>query len=326
MVSLEERSYPIYIGTGVLNNLQEWIKERRCFLVTDDHIPQKWVDLVASQLHPLGIFVLPHGEANKTFDNVAAALEAMAASRMNRKDAVVALGGGVVGDLAGFAASIYMRGIDFYNIPTTVLAQVDSSVGGKTAVDLGPYKNLVGAFWQPKAVFIDPQVLSTLSKRHIANGLVEALKMGLILDENLVEEFEKENPDLEKIITRSIELKARVVEEDEKELGLRKILNFGHTIGHAMEGAHQFAYLHGECVAYGMLCFLPEGLRERVRPIYERIGLILPEPLAPEKILDLLVHDKKGSADGCDVIVVSKAGQAEIIPMSWNEILARTEV
>lgn len=214
---------------------------------------------------------------------------------LNRKSQVIALGGGVAGDMAGFAAACYMRGIDFYNIPTTVLSQVDSSVGGKTAVDLGPVKNIVGAFWQPKAVIIDPDVLSTLDARQISAGLAEALKMGLLFDPELIAMFEQDTLDIDAIIARSIDLKRIVVEQDEKEAGLRKALNFGHTIGHAIEGSYpDHDYLHGECVATGMLYFIENPqLKERVLRIYEKLHLPEIHDFDRQEASRLIRSDKK---------------------------------
>ena len=228
----------------------------------------------------------------------------------------------MTGDLAGFVASTYMRGIDFYNIPTTILSQVDSSVGGKVAIDMGSYKNIVGSFYQPKGVLIDPDVLSTLSIRQQHNGLVEALKMGLILDENLVCEFEKEQLDIEAIITRSIDLKRQVVQEDEKENSLRKILNFGHTIGHAIEGAYGLdTYYQGECVAMGMLFFIEDKeLKNRVLKIYDKLSLPAVPDYDVDTLMEFISHDKKGTQNVISVISVAKAGSYSIEEMNYEQI------
>jgi 3-dehydroquinate synthase len=241
---------------------------------------------------------------------------------LTRKDAVIALGGGVVGDLAGFCAASYMRGIAFVNIPTTLLAQVDSSVGGKTAVDLGHLKNIVGAFWQPETVIIDPDVLITLPEEQLKAGLAEALKMGLIFDEALVEAFEAEDLDLDYIITRSIDLKRQIVEQDEREAGCRALLNFGHTIGHAIEAAT--GTLHGLCVAAGMLYFIEdEPLKNRVKTIYERLG-IEPEIKADKDVLmDCLLHDKKSQGKTIQTVHVKEAGKGYLQSMTPADIEKR---
>lgn len=230
-VYLENHSYPIYIERNAIQKVHEYIPvSRKIAIITDTGVPEKWVNIVKEQCPDSFICTIPQGEPSKCFDQYKNLLEDMISHNMSRKDAIIAVGGGVVGDLAGFVAASYMRGIDFYNIPTTVLSQVDSSVGGKVAIDMGSYKNIVGAFWQPKTVIIDPNVLSTLSLRQQHNGLCEALKMGLILDDHLVSLFEQDTLDIDTIITRSIELKRDVVQQDERESNLRKILNFGHTI------------------------------------------------------------------------------------------------
>ena len=308
-VQIPGASYPIIIEKGAIEQLNQYMDpDKKTMLVYDTGIPQKWVDLVKKQFTHLAEFCFEQGEGSKNLQTLEQCLVAMSDAGLNRKSQVVALGGGVVGDLAGFAAACYMRGIAFYNIPTTVLSQVDSSVGGKTAVDLGPVKNIVGAFWQPKAVIIDPQVLETLDDRQIAAGLAEALKMGLLFDEDLVCEFEKENPDLVKIIARSIDLKRIVVEQDEKEAGLRKALNFGHTIGHALEGSFdEHEYLHGECVAAGMLYFIEDpALKERVLAIEEKLNLPQIKDFDPAKVKELLRHDKKGNDQGIDCVLIKQ--------------------
>lgn len=322
-VQIPGSSYPIVIEKGCLRHLTDWIApERKTMLVYDTGIPEKWIELVKSQLPNCAAFCFEQGEGSKTMQTLERCLIAMSDAGLNRKSQVVALGGGVVGDLAGFAAACYMRGIDFYNLPTTVLSQVDSSVGGKTAVDLGPVKNIVGAFWQPKAVLIDPDVLETLDPRQISAGLAEALKMGLLFEEELVEAYEKEELDLTHIIARSIDLKRMVVEQDEKEAGLRKALNFGHTIGHAIEGSFDdHDYLRGECVATGMLYFIEdEALKNRVIAIEDRLNLPRIEDFDPASVKELLRHDKKGNDQGIDCVFVTEPGKFEFRTLQPGEI------
>lgn len=322
-VNLPGAAYPIVIEHGILNDIASCIPvEKSSILVCDSGIPSKWVELVKKQLHPSAVFVFEQGEQSKNLHTLENLLTSMCDAGLNRKSQVVALGGGVTGDMAGFAAACYMRGIDFYNIPTTVLSQVDSSVGGKTAVDLGSVKNIVGAFWQPKAVLIDPQTLETLDPRQIASGLAEALKMGLLFDEKLVEAFEADTLDLPYIISRSIDLKRQVVEQDEKEAGLRKALNFGHTIGHAIEGSYEnYEYLHGECVAAGMLYFLEdEALKKRVLAIYERLGLPAITNFDKARVKALLRKDKKGNEQGIACVFVSSPGSFAFRTLTPDEI------
>ena len=236
-MNLGERSYDIIVKSGSLENLYQFARlDRRVAVVTDSGVPAQYAQMVADQCKDATIITVPQGEASKSFKILETVLRQMLDFGMGRGDLVVAVGGGVVGDLAGFAASIYMRGIDFINCPTTTLSMIDSSIGGKTAVDLGDTKNIVGAFWQPKLVIVDPDTLSTLPRRHFINGLAEAVKAGLLADPELFSIFEKEDVDdrIGDIICRSLRFKKSIVEQDETEQGMRKALNFGHTIGHGI--------------------------------------------------------------------------------------------
>jgi 3-dehydroquinate synthase len=240
-----------------------------------------------------------------------------------RTDCVAAVGGGVVGDLAGFAAAPFMRGIDFYNVPTTLLSQVDSSVGGKTAIDFKGYKNIVGAFWPPKRVLIDPDTLKTLPKRQLSNGLAEAIKMSLTSSAELFEIFETNNPEelLDTIIERSLLIKKQVVEEDEKESGLRKILNFGHTVAHAIETENEMQnYYHGECVAMGMLYMCAPSVRERLLPVLEKLSLPTLTDFDTEALLRAIRHDKKMAGDSITVVWVPSVGSYELKKMTLAEL------
>ena len=241
-------------------------------------------------------------------------------------DRVIAVGGGVVGDLAGFAASIYMRGIDFINCPTTTLSMIDSSIGGKTAVDLGDTKNIVGAFWQPKLVIVDPDTLATLPRRHFINGLAEAVKASLLADPELFAIFENGDVDAQigEIICRSLRFKKSIVEQDETEQGMRKALNFGHTIGHGIEavkgikGRRTVGLYHGECVALGMLPMIEsKALQKRVRAVYRRLGLPTRTTYDKEKVLAEMLHDKKAQDGQITIIKVPGLGcwRAETIPV-----------
>ena len=325
-MDLETNSYDIHLDNGLLHKIADFMDVRRkVMVVTDSGVPGQYLDTVMKQLsHPYS-YCLQAGESSKTLENFKAVCKAMLDHHFTRKDAVLALGGGVVGDLAGFAAASYMRGIDFINIPTTTLAQIDSSIGGKVAVDLDDAKNIIGAFYQPKTVIIDPLVLSTLSKRHYRNGLVEALKAGLIYDRELFEIFENEDihASLETILERSLRVKKAVVEADEKEKGIRKILNFGHTIGHGIESAGGLtALLHGEAVALGMLPMIEdEQLRKRCRDIYKKLDLPLTYDLSKEVIYEWMLKDKK--ADGEDLITIVKVaecGKAKLVTVPFTDL------
>ena len=242
----------------------------------------------------------------------------------SRNDAVIAVGGGVVGDLSGFAASAYMRGIDFYNVPTTLLSQIDSSIGGKTAVNFCGVKNIVGAFYQPKKVLIDPELLKTLPPRQISNGLAEALKMALTSDKDLFKIFENEDIEnnIDEIIIRSLAVKKSVVEADEKEAGLRKILNFGHTIGHGIESAEGMSELyHGECVALGMIPMLHESIRGRVVEVLKKCKLYRTIDYDWKKITEAAFHDKKADGDSVTVTTVADIGSFEMKKMKGLEVI-----
>lgn len=323
IVNLKDKSYPILIEQGAILDIKKIIDtDRKIAIISDEQVPEYLIGIIKSQCPNHFVLRFPQGETSKNFQQYEELLRKCIEHDMTRKDAIVAIGGGVTGDLAGFVAASYMRGIDFYNIPTTLLAQVDSSVGGKVAIDVDSYKNIIGAFHQPKAVLIDPNILSTLSRRQIHNGLVESLKMGLTCDVQLVELFEQDTLDIPQIIERSINVKRQVVEQDEKESGLRKILNFGHTIGHAIEGAYGLdTYLHGECVAMGMLFFIEDQpLKERILSIYKRLDL----PKVPDYDIDILMsyiqHDKKSSAHTVSIVKVRQAGTFEIEEMTYEQI------
>lgn len=253
-VELGRDSYDITIEKNAIKKAGELFNlNRKVMIVTDSGVPEEYGDEVYDQCKEASVTVIPEGEENKNFEMIETILGCMIERGFTRGDAVVAVGGGVVGDMAGFAASIYMRGIDFYNIPTTVLSQMDSSIGGKTAVDFKNYKNAVGSFYQPKGVIIDPVLIETLPDIEVASGLAESVKMAATFDEELFKLFETEDDPVdnyEEIVTRSLMIKKKVVEEDTKETGVRKVLNFGHTIGHAIESTSGLGkFTHGQCVA-----------------------------------------------------------------------------
>ena len=253
--------YDIVLEHGCLSRASAHLKlDRRVCIVTDDGVPAVYAETLAAQCREPLIVTLPQGEANKTLSTMEEVCRRMLEAGFTRRDCVAAVGGGVIGDLAGFAAACYMRGIDFYNIPTTLLAQVDSSIGGKTAVDLDRYKNILGAFYPPRAVLIDPDVLTTLAPRQTAGGLAEAIKMSVTSDPALFSLLETRPipENLDSIIEGALRIKRSVVEQDERESGLRMILNFGHTLGHGIETGSGLTLLHGECVALGMLPFCSE--------------------------------------------------------------------
>lgn len=317
-------SYDIVIERGALQKAGEYLDlDRKVLVVTDDGVPKQYARTVAALAKDGVIVTVLQGEDSKSIPTFSALLSRMLKEGFSRKDAVVAVGGGVVGDLSGFVAASYMRGIDFYNIPTTVLSQVDSSIGGKTAVNLDGIKNIVGAFYQPKKVLVDLDLLASLDDRLVSEGLAEALKMGLTSDAELFELFEKGNinESMDEIITRSLTIKKNVVEQDEKEQGLRKILNFGHTIGHGIEAFEErHGLYHGECVAIGMIPMVSEELRPRLIRVLESLRLPISVEAEPGKIFDAMKHDKKSAGDRVTVVTVPKPGQFEMKEISFKEI------
>lgn len=316
--------YDIAVQRGALNNIKELLKlDRKVLVVTDDGVPSRYSDAVVNASASSVKVVLKQGEASKSLDNFAILLRTMVENGFTRSDCVVAVGGGVVGDVSGFAASAYMRGIDFYNIPTTLLSQVDSSIGGKTAVDFMGIKNIVGAFYHPKKVVIDPETLSTLPKRQIANGLAESLKMSLTNDPELFEIFENGDVDAEidNIIVRSLLIKKNVVEADERESGLRRVLNFGHTLAHGVETANGMEnYYHGECVAMGMVPMCAPSVRERLLPVLRKLSLPSSiDSLDVEAVISACSHDKKLTGDDITVVYVPEIGKFEFKKLPFSE-------
>ncbi len=329
-MKLGKNSYNIEIERGHLAKAGELLNlNRKVMIITDEGVPHAYAEAISEQSKEAYIKVVPQGEGSKSLQTAEEILTEMLEYQFSRKDCVVAVGGGVVGDLSGFVASLYMRGVDFYNVPTTVLSQVDSSIGGKTAVNLAGIKNIIGAFYQPKAVLIDPDTLNSLPERQIVNGLMEAIKMGATSDKELFELFLTDDwkNHLDLIIEKALLVKKHVVEQDEKESHLRKILNYGHTIGHGFESAAHGRYLHGECVALGMLYMSSEEVQEQLCEIYEKLGFELPEfyTFDLEEVKEAITHDKKANGQSCSIVYVSEIGHGSIEEWSMDEVLDRLE-
>ncbi len=320
-VQTKGSSYDILMEHGILHRASNYTGNGHFFLISDDGVPGKWREILQAQFPESPMHVFPQGETSKNFDTLQAVLADMLEHGLSRKDTVIALGGGVVGDLSGFAAALYMRGIRYINIPTTMLAMVDSSIGGKTAVDFHGVKNSVGAFWQPSLVLIDPEVLSTLSPRLFHEGLAESVKMGLTHDPKLFELFENDDymDHLDEIIERSLKVKKGVVERDERESGERKLLNFGHTYGHAFESSFNMdRYLHGECVALGMMQVIRNaGLKARLRAVLNRLELPVSCSYDAQKIADLVMKDKKADHGEVSFVQVDEPGKGYVV--LWKE-------
>ena len=326
-VALEKDSYDIVIERGALGKAADIFDlDRKVMIVTDSQVPEEYYRRLAAGCKASAKYVFTAGEASKTPQNFLDICKIMLKEGFSRKDCVVAVGGGVAGDMAGFAAACYMRGIDFYNVPTTLLSQVDSSVGGKTAVDLDGVKNIIGAFHQPKGVIIDPDVLETLSPRQFACGAAEIVKIAATMDRELFERIERQriegNPHIEELIAAAVALKAHVVEEDEKEKGLRRVLNFGHTLGHGIETVT--GLYHGECVALGMLPMCSGDVRERIKAVLERENLPVSfseGDLEPEKVIEAAMHDKKAEAGSIVTVRLDDIGKFRFEAASKEQLM-----
>ena len=320
-MELGERSYDILIERGCLQQAGQLLHlNRKVCIVTDEGVPRQYVEKLAAQCESPVIVTVDAGEETKTMETVTKLCRVMLERGFSRKDCVAAVGGGMVGDLAGFAAACFMRGVDFYNIPTTLLSQVDSSIGGKTGVNLDGVKNIVGAFWQPQKVLIDPDTLDTLSPRLYAEGMAEAVKMALASDEKLFEQLEQGDLPVEELLYGALSIKKAIVEQDEREGSIRKLLNFGHTIGHGVESAAKGSLYHGECVAIGLLPMCSQPVRARLQPVLERLGLPTSTDLDKEQIWQAMQHDKKSNSAGFSAVFVDQPGKAYAKNITFAEM------
>lgn len=324
-LNLGEQSYNILLERGSLNKASSYLNlNRKCLIVTDSGVPSQYANSIKEQAKEGYIVTIPQGEASKNFDSYKMLLAYMVENSFTRTDCVVAVGGGVVGDLSGFVASSYMRGVDFYNIPTTLLSQVDSSIGGKVAIDFNGVKNIIGAFYQPKSVLIDSNTLKTLDKRQVSAGLCEAIKMASTSDKELFELIENSTSldnDIDAIIEKALLIKKNVVEIDPKEKGLRRALNFGHTIGHAIESDNNLGgLLHGECVALGMLPMCSEDVRQRLIPVLKKYSLPTNVDCNTDTLISYITHDKKAKGNKITVIYVNEIGSFEMREIEIEEM------
>lgn len=359
IVELGDRSYPIYAGIDLLskgNLLLENIRSKQIMIVSNTTIAPLYLETVMQALQGMALqgsaaegleinsVILPDGEQYKTLDAVNDIITALLDKRYGRNSCLVALGGGVIGDITGFAAACYQRGIDYIQIPTTVLAQVDSSVGGKTGVNHAAGKNMIGAFHQPRAVIADIAILDTLSDREVSAGLAEVVKYGLIrdkkffnwLEKNVEQLLNREAEALAYIIEQSCRNKAEVVAEDERESGLRAILNFGHTFGHAIEtGLGYGKWLHGEAIAVGMLMaadlshrlgWITEEVIERIKQMLVKLNLpiALPDDLNPKNMRELMSVDKKAKDGVLFLVLLKGIGEAVVTDEFDEDLLMET--
>ncbi len=340
MKKLSVKGNDILIEKGLINSVgalsKSVLKGRMITLISDSNVYKIYGDDVKTDLENSGYevytYIFPAGESSKTTSTVVDMVEFMAEKGLTREDGVVALGGGVVGDMAGFAAAVYLRGIKFVQVPTTLLAQVDSSVGGKTAVDLPQGKNLCGAFHQPSLVIIDPNVLDTLSEHYFADGMGEVIKYGCIKSETLFKRLENENAKdfIDDMIFECVDIKRAVVENDEKEHGERALLNFGHTCGHAIEKLWNFETVsHGEAVGIGMVMIsqvgenmgiTAKGTTERIASLLEKYGLKTVDTHTDAEIVSAMNADKKRTGTGIKFVMLNSIGDSFINPVKTEDI------
>lgn len=348
-VDLGDRSYPITIGEGLLGDSQwllPYVRGKQVCVVTNETVAPLYLDKVIASLHGLSVstVILPDGEAHKTLTVLATIYDRLLEDRHNRTTTLIALGGGVVGDMTGFAAASYQRGVEFIQIPTTLLSQVDSSVGGKTGVNHPLGKNMIGAFHQPNAVIIDSTVLGSLPARELSAGLAEVIKYGLIsdapfyawLEQNIDALMAGDSEKLDYAIERSCQNKAKVVALDEREGGIRAILNLGHTFGHAIETAQGYGnWLHGEAVAVGMLMAVDLSAREgyvsddeverlKCLLIRAKLPVASPELMTAQEFLSLMAVDKKVLDNKLRLVLMQQIGEAIVTDRFSREHLDQT--
>lgn len=323
-VNLNLQSYNIYVKRGALDNIGEYLDlSKKALILTDSGVPEIYSQTIKKAFKNAYIITIKNGEESKNFENYKYILSKMIEYDFTRNDCVIACGGGVVGDLAGFVASTYMRGVDFYNIPTTLLSQLDSSIGGKVAIDFLGIKNVVGAFYQPKAVIIDSNVLKTLSKRQFNQGMVEAIKMASTHDKDLFNFIKNEDitdENLDKIIVSALNIKKQVVELDPNEKGLRKVLNFGHTIGHAIESCNKFNLFHGECVGLGMLTACSKTVKDELIKVLNKFEIKTKLENKDIDVITYLKHDKKAKSDKVSCVFVEEIGSFKFVDLTFSEL------
>lgn len=334
------RSYEILIERGILSDCGKYIKPlargNKAMIISDTNVFPIYGDTVKASLEKAGFEVYNHiftaGESSKNLTTISEMYSSLADNGFSRKDFIVALGGGVTGDMSGFAAATYQRGIDFVQIPTTLLSQVDSSVGAKTGVDIKQGKNLVGAFWQPSIVLIDPNTLNTLTPEFFADGMAEVIKYGCIKSLSLFETLENKNAAdiIDEIIFDCVSIKRDVVERDEHEAGERMLLNFGHTLGHSIEKAYGYTGItHGQAVGVGMvlitsasesLGITPSGTTDRIKALLKKYNLPTSDKTTLEDIANGALGDKKASGDSINIVLLNSIGNSFTKKLKKSEL------
>ena len=324
-VNLKDKSYEVIVERGIIKNITPYVDiEKKFLIVSDDRIPNVYINTIKKQLKKVDVVIFPHGENNKSLKNYQLVIDKLIQGDYSRKDYIIALGGVVVTDLAGFVASNYKRVMNLINIPTTTLAMVDASVGGKVALNFDKLKNVIGSFYHPNCILIDIDTLETLPKRHYINGVIEALKTGMIGDKELYNIFFNGDyrDHIEEIIYRSLQYKIKIVEQDEKEENIRKVLNFGHTFGHAYETYFLMKnYLHGEAVALGIVTISKDKpYLEDIKKIFTKWGIKLNINVEKDKIINIIRNDKKCDDDIVDLIIVDEIGKSKIVPTKIEDL------
>ncbi len=323
MKKLSLHSYDIIIEQNSIKKLDKYIDNSRKIIITDTNIYKLGLVDQLNIENIIDVIVIEAGEKSKSFTTTMEIIERLQQLNVDRSDTIIAFGGGVVGDISGFVASIYMRGIKYIQIPTTLLAMVDSSVGAKTAINFNGVKNNVGSFYRPTAVIIDSTLLNTLDVRNVNNGVAEIIKCGAIADISIIEDLEKQslNEIIDNIIYKSVKVKADIVAEDEREQGIRTLLNFGHTLGHALESNGDFkTYLHGECVAAGMIAFtIITEEKKRLLKLLSKYNLGKID-YKVENIFIFIKSDKKVSSSLIKIVKVERLGQAQIETITLDEL------
>ncbi len=325
IVNFYKNSYPIIIQKGILDKVNQYCSYySKILIVTDSGVPQSYIKHLQTILPSAYLCVLKKGEKHKDKQSVQTILQVLLKHEFSRHDLILGFGGGVVLDISAFVASIYKRGIDFASIPTTLLAQVDSCVGGKNGINYDSFKNVIGTFYHPKFILIDSSLLNTLPKRQWNNGLIETIKMGLIQDEELFHIISTQNvkENIDFIIYRCLKNKVQIVKEDLQDYKTRQILNFGHTVGHAIESYFHFRVYHGEAVAYGMLLETKQKeIKEELIKLYKKINLKKIPPFPLLSLESYFIQDKKRQKDKLILPQLIQIGKSELVEMSFSDFL-----
>ncbi|MGD9604993.1 MAG: 3-dehydroquinate synthase family protein [Bacilli bacterium] len=323
-VNYLKKKVDIFLEKGLIFNLSAFIdNQRRYFIITDNFVASLYLDAIIKQMPLFDIYVLAQGESSKNYDEIKNILKEMLEANIQKNDCLIALGGGVVGDITGFVASIYKRGINFISIPTTLISQVDSCLGGKCGIDFSieneTYKNQIGSIYHPETIFIDPNLLLSLPKHEFSAGMSEVIKYGLCFSEPLLNKIMEDAP-IADIIFDSLMIKAKITEQDEFDEGLRISLNFGHTIGHAIESLSQFLINHGQAVALGMYYETKQlAIREFIKTIYHKVGINLDFPFQKKDIFKFIEKDKKRRHEDITIPVLKEIGKIVIETMTFEE-------